>query len=174
MGRRLASFCLCLLLAACSDDSDHAQLPLGDDAGPRASDCDVPSEPEALLAYLRAGGYKSFGRESRRHPSTGPHGGEVLTYINPTLEDSLAAARSEHPVCAAAVKELFLGGDQVGGWAVFVKVREDSADGAGFYWFETMSTDADAVPDYDGDGLSLCAGCHSAGADFVLIPFPLQ
>jgi hypothetical protein len=140
----------------------------------RRENCDVPSQSAELIAFLRAGGYRSFAHESARHPSAGPHFGEVITYLNPVLEASLADGASEHPACAAAVKELFVGEDTVQGWAVFVKVRERSQDGGGFYWFETTSTAPDDDPDFAADGIALCAGCHRSGTDFVRAPFPLQ
>jgi hypothetical protein len=177
---RCLSFACALGLAGCQPGEDapgtiefDASLPDGGEDG-RREDCDVPSETAELIAFLRAGTYRSFARESARHPSAGPHFGEVITYLNPVLEASLADGANEHPACAAAVKELFVGEDTVQGWAVFVKVRERSQDGAGFYWFETTSTAADGEPDFAADGIALCAGCHRSGTDFVRAPYPLQ
>lgn len=101
----------------------------------------------------------------------------MLTYVNDLLAGSLARpeARNEgHPRCAASIKELFLGGDAVAGWAVLVKTEDDSAAGRGIYWFETTSTAADRAPAYQGAGLGLCVSCHAAGSDHVLTPWPLQ
>jgi hypothetical protein len=133
----------------------------------------VPSEPDALLSYLRRGEYRALAAESGPHPSTGPHGGRVLTYVNEPLARSLEAGNAEHPRCAAAIKELFGSGDQVSGWAVLVKTEAESSRGEGYYWLEILRKDAPA-PDYAGQGLGICVGCHSAGRDFFLAPWPLQ
>ena len=135
--------------------------------------CDVPSDPNALLAYLRSGEYQVFARESAPHPSTGPHGGRVLTYVNGLLAASLDAGAAEHPRCAASVKELFLGEDEVSGWAVFVKTQDASQSGRGYYWLEVTRTEATRA-DYEGDGIGVCVGCHSAGRDYFRAPWPLQ
>jgi hypothetical protein len=152
---------------ATSDEDPH-----GDEAS--GEPCELPSEPDALLAYLRRGDYKAFAQESGAHASTGPHGGRVLTYINDLLEQSLADENAEHPRCAASVKELFLGNDEVSGWAVLVKTAQASQGGRGYYWFETLGTNAEREPDYAGQGLGICVGCHSTGLDYFRAPWPLQ
>ncbi len=136
--------------------------------------CEVPSEPAALFDYLRSGAYKSFASESGPHASTGPHGGRVLTYVNDLLAESLDAGNAEHPRCAASVKELFLGKSDVSGWAVLVKTEERSDKGKGYYWYEITSTRSGARVDYEGQGINLCVGCHSAGRDQFRAPWPLQ
>lgn len=101
----------------------------------------------------------------------------MLTYVNDILARSLdrgSGANEGHPRCAASIKELFLGGDAVAGWAVLVKTADDSAAGRGIYWMETTSTAADRTPEYQGAGLGLCVSCHSTGRDHVLTPWPLQ
>jgi hypothetical protein len=97
-----------------------------------------------------------------------------LTYVNDALARSLDAGNSEHPRCAASVKELFLGRAEVSGWAVFVKTKTTSDGGQGFYWFETTSTEAGQRPAYQGFGLGLCVGCHASGRDYFRAPWPLQ
>ena len=54
-----------------------------------------------------------------------------------------------------------------------VKTQPGSADGQGFYWYETFGTTAGANA-IEGQGKSLWVSCHSAGRDFVLIPYPLR
>jgi hypothetical protein len=161
-------------MAGCKSDDSPGTIEFDAGSDVRRDDCDVPSDTAALIAFLRAGEYRSFAHEGARHPSAGPHFGEVVTYLNPVLEASLSAGADEHPACAAAVKELFVGQDTVQGWAVYVKVRERSHDGGGFYWFETTSTADGAEPDFAADGIALCAHCHRAGTDFARVPFPLQ
>ena len=136
--------------------------------------CEVPSEPAELIAYLQRGDYKAFERESAVHASTGPHGGRVLTYVNDVLAESLTRGNAEHPRCAASVKELFLGNDEVSGWAVFVKTEDASARGKGYYWLEITSTRPNRSADYEGQGIGICVGCHSAGRDYFRAPWPLQ
>jgi hypothetical protein len=182
-----ACFCACLGcgdpgagLATPADGADTPAMAPDDalepadasDAPPEA--CEVPSQPAELLAYLQRGDYKAFQRESAAHASTGPHGGRVLTYVNDVLFDSLGRGDAEHPRCAASIKELFLGNDEVSGWAVLVKTEEASANGKGYYWLETFSTSPNRPAAIEGQGIGACVGCHSAGSDSVLTPWPLQ
>lgn len=129
-----------------------------------------PTEVAALRAWLQAGSYLDWSAESGPHPSAGPHGGKVRTFLNPALFASLSAADVQHPAGAAAVKELYFSGETVRGWAVMVKQQADSDRGRGWYWFE----DFGSGNPFAGVGLGACTGCHSAGRDFVRIPFPLQ
>jgi hypothetical protein len=133
----------------------------------------VPATGDALNAFLAAGKYKDWPRESTRHASAGPHPSAVIAYLNPTLEASLRSGAAEHPVGAAAVKELYDAAGELNGWAVSVKVASGKA-GAGWYWYEVFGTRPDARPVADGEGVPLCFGCHTPGRDFVLTPFPLR
>ncbi len=128
-----------------------------------------PTEPAALLAWLQAGSYLDWAAESATHPSAGPHGGRVRTFLNPAIFDSLTAGDPQHPAGAAAVKELYFNGDTVRAWAVMVKLQADSNSGRGWYWYEGSGPGA-----LEGVGIGICTGCHSAGRDYVRIPFPLQ
>lgn len=156
-----------VLLAACG--GGQASTPDAPVEEPTA----VPTEPAALQAWLATREYTAWPAESAPHPSDGPHGGSVRTFVTPDLAASLAAG-TDHPAGAAAVKELFGDGDTVTGWAVSVKLAADSADGDGWYWYEVFTTDPSGVAPYQGVGLDLCTDCHAAGDDYVLIPFPLQ
>ena len=129
-----------------------------------------PTEVATLQAWLAAGYYLDWQAESGPHPSSGPHGVRVRTFLNPALFASLDAGEPQHPVGAAAVKELYFSGQTVRGWAVMVKLQGDSDRGRGWYWFEDFGSGAP----FSGVGLGACTGCHSAGRDFVRIPFPLQ
>lgn len=126
---------------------------------------------DALEAWLAGGAYKAWAAESKVHASTGPHGGNVRTYVNAVALGSLAAAQPEHPQDAALVKELY--GDSVDtliGYAVMVKTAPQSEGGANWYWYERL----DATIYADGPGVGLCTGCHGGGADYILTPYPLQ
>jgi len=129
-----------------------------------------PTAPDALLAWLQAGNYDAWAAESAPHQSTGPHGGRVRTFINPTLYDSLTAGQAQHPAGAAAVKELYLNSQRVRGWAVMVKLDDDSDGGRNWYWYEYFGSG----DPFSGNGLGICTGCHSTGRDYLRIPFPLQ
>lgn len=132
----------------------------------------VPTTPVALQAWLGKRLYACWAHESAKHASTGPHGGDIRTYLNAKLFASMQGS-GEHPEGAASVKELYGSGDEVTGWAVMVKTQAASANGQGFYWYETFGTQAGANA-IEGQGKPLCVDCHAAGKDHVLIPFPLH
>lgn len=165
--------CSIPLAPACVEDSGGTgglageELPAPDD---EADPDDVPSDSEALLAWLAAEPYLDWPAESAIHGSTGPHFGNVRTWVNPLLLESLEQGAAQHPAGSAAVKELYGSGDERLGWAVSVKLAEDSEDGEQWYWYEWYNGGLIA----QGDGISLCTGCHRGGSDFVLTPFPLQ
>ncbi|PCC66732.1 hypothetical protein SAMN02745121_00537 [Nannocystis exedens] len=126
---------------------------------------------EQLEAWLAAGAYLTWPAESQIHASAGPHGGNVRTFVNPALAESLAAADAMHPEGAASVKELYGDGtDEIVGYAVMVKLAPDSGDGDGWYWYERLNATVYA----DDIGVNLCTGCHGGGSDYVLTPWPLQ
>lgn len=149
-----------------------AGLETGSDTGspPMTDKGTIPSDPEALLAWLEEGGYLRWDAESSPHRSTGPHFGQVRTFVEPSLVESLAAGNSEHPAGAATVKELYGNGDTVRGWSVSIKLQDDSAAGYGWFWYEMYQGSVYA----SGAGARLCTGCHGDGNDYVLTPFPLQ
>lgn len=151
-------------LDGCPDVPTPTPTPTALPSGP------PPTEAAALLAWLQEGRYRDWAAESASHPSAGPHGGRVRTFLDPALFASLDAADTSHPAGAAAVKELYFNGDTVRGWAVMVKLQADSDDGRGWYWYETFGSGAPL----EGVGLGVCTGCHASGRDFVRIPFPLQ
>jgi hypothetical protein len=129
-----------------------------------------PTGEDALIAWLQAGSYLTWPAESGPHASAGPHFGTVRAFVNDALFSSLSANDTQHPVGAAAVKELYgRTGSTVRGWAVMLKVQDDSDDGRGWYWYETFNGSGGG-----GVGDPVCTGCHSVGRDFVRIPFPLQ
>lgn len=149
------------------DSSGEAPGDSTDSGGPTATP--PPTEAGALVPWLQAGMYLDWAAESGVHPSAGPHFGGVRTFVDAALFGSLQAGDPEHPVGAAAVKELYGDGDQIRGWAVLVKVAL-GAGGDGWYWFEVYDDDVLA----EGTGLAGCTGCHGSGNDFVRSPFPLQ
>lgn len=157
-----------LLLAACGTDRG-APLDIDGDA---AADLEIPVGADLLQPWLADRAYADFAAESDIHPSSGPHG-RVRTFLSPGLVASLDAGADVHPRGVAAIKELY-DGDAPNGWAVSVKIEDDSAGGAGWYWYEVFDPSPDAAPFVNGTGADGCAGCHDAGADYVLAPFPLE
>jgi hypothetical protein len=150
------------------DSSDDATSSSDDDSGGEPVDQLPPTDSAALLPWLEDGSYLAWDRESAIHPSAGPHGGDVRTYVNAALVASLASGAASHPVDAAVVKELYDDAEVVG-FAVMVKVAPGTG-GDTWYWYEIVGSSTYA----DGVDESLCWGCHEAGADQVLTPFPLQ
>lgn len=165
-GRGLARLLAPALFAAACDtaDADPVASPESDTSTPELP----PTETDALLAWLQRREYADWAAESEIHRSEGPHGGDVRTFVNLLLFESLDAGSAEHPVDAATVKELY-DGDDVVGWAVMVKVDAGSG-GATWFWYERVGTSVYA----DDVGEALCSGCHGAGTDQILTPFPLQ
>lgn len=147
--------------------SDGGPTGESDDSGGQEQPS-IPTDGAALLPWLEAGTYLEFDAESGVHPSAGPHGGGVRTFVNAPLLDSLAAGNETHPLGSGTVKELY-SGEAIIGWAVGVKIAEGSGDDT-WYWYEWLNDSVIA----DGVGVGLCANCHSDGVDYVLTPYPLQ
>jgi hypothetical protein len=126
---------------------------------------------EILEEWLAGGAYREWAVESAIHPSTGPHAGNVLTYVNAIALQSLADGNAEHPQNAATVKELYGGTmDTIIGYAVSLKTAPQSEGGDLWYWYERVNATI-----YGGElGTPLCTGCHGGGADYILTPYPLQ
>jgi len=160
--------------------ANPSEIQTGDESrGGLAADCAnldeggaVPATANDLNAWLQEKRYTCWARESAVHPSTGPHGGNVRTYLNASLSASLPTT-NDHEQGAVAVKELYGSGTtEVTGWAVSIKTDPASANGQGWYWYETFSTQPGASS-IEGQGKALCVGCHSGGRDYVLTPSPL-
>jgi hypothetical protein len=167
------------LLASCVPEG--AQEAQTNDAGPvvdafvkldapPAKVTSVPTTRPELDQFLTEERYLDFASESGLHQSEGSHFGRVITFMNPALVASLKAGNREHPVGAAAVKELYKGGQTLVGWAVIVKVAPRSNGGEGYFWFETDGGRVLA----SGVGQPVCAQCHAMGNDFILTTFPLR
>jgi hypothetical protein len=121
-----------------------------------------------MLRYLKAGLYRNWPAESAIHASTGPHFGKVRTWVNPVLAASLATGATEHPLGSAAVKELYGNSNTAAGWAVMVRTQAGTG-GKSWYWYEQYGK-----LEIAGQGDRNCTGCHAAGRDQVLTPFPLR
>lgn len=163
-----------LLGAACSG-TDSGPAPssadmvsrAGDMAGSAAGDGGTPSASttaSALVDFVRAGSYKSWKAEPAIHGSTGPHGGNVRTYVNDALYASLKAGNTSHPKGSIVVKELYGGGtSSVTGHAVDVK-----DDQTGEWVFFEGFAPSYGSPYYYRGTTNFCASCHAPGLDYVL------
>lgn len=189
----MAGMLLASALAGCGDDGDGGAggsatgtasgSPSGTATGTQAGTatgvggmgaggmaaCEVPTTTAEVEAFLAGGSYTSFTAESGPHDSAGPHFGDVRVFVNDVLLASLETGGGNHPVCSAAIKELYGNGNTVRGHSLSVKVSEGTT-GDSWYWYELYDGSTFA----DGVGESLCTGCHGGGDDFVLSPFPLQ
>ena len=140
-----------------------------------------PTQLDELFQYLNDGKYKSFvHRESKLHPSQGPHvrfNRPVRVFLSEDLAASMAAGNASHPAGSSAVKEMYRDdGKTLQGWSVAVKTQEDSDGGEGWWWYEvTSTTDPTRLGGgRAGNGVRVCTGCHASGSDFILTGYPLQ
>ena len=158
---------------ATTDPGTTGDPSAGESTGDTGAAQELPpiESAEVLEAWLADGSYKTWAAESSVHPSTGPHGGNVRTFVNAVALASLAADNAEHPKDSATVKELYGGGvDEIIGYAVSLKTAPESQGGGTWYWYERVNANIYA----DGLGVGLCTGCHGGGADYILTPYPLQ
>jgi hypothetical protein len=134
----------------------------------------VPTDATMLNMYLQAGSYKTWGAEAAIHPAGGPHPTNVRSFANPILEAAMRQGGvTKFPIGSATVKELYSGSNVLNGWAVSVKTANDGR-ASDWYWYEVLNVAPNAAPVANGNGISGCAGCHSAGTDYVRTRFPFQ
>jgi hypothetical protein len=135
----------------------------------------VPTDATKLFAWLKAGSYKNWSAESKIHASVAVHAAAARVFINSTIETSMKASNTSHPVGSALVKELYQSDYKtLRGWAVMVKTTTTNKNGSDWYWYEILSTTSGTNPVANGNGVSLCTGCHSSGKDSVRTAYPLQ
>ena len=179
---------LFVLAAACSSTSSgsDATEPAGSTVTPSPGDAQTPGTGRTSVeTWLTGGAYRAWASESAIHPSRAPspHGFNRI-YSNGTLSAAAAASTSgDWPVGSAAVKELYASANDTTpiGYAVYLKLKPDSAGGANWYWYERVPADSAAPHDANGvvaDGYgdsgpakTICVGCHSgAGTDAAHTP----
>jgi hypothetical protein len=125
---------------------------------------DAPDSAAELVPFLEAKQYAAWAAEPDYHLSAGPHGDGVRVFYSDKAAAALSAKQASFPAGAAVVKELTSQGFLYG-WAVWVKVQEDSDDGRGFYWYELIKPD---IVYGDERGSNDCVGCHTTDHDFLL------
>ena len=130
-----------------------------------------PAEVEEVLAAIEDGSYESWEAEPMRHPpgNGSPHPGEVRTFFNPTLAQSMGAGNTEHPIGSAALKESWQD-DTLSGWFIEVKVAEGTGVETWYWWSDLANVDA-----LGGDSsVAACTGCHAGGIDYVTTAYPFE
>ncbi len=157
-------------LVACGGNSTPQP---GDDQTP-------PTERVAVESWLADGAanYKTWAVEPAIHASRdpSPHGFNRI-FSNQLIADNVTAT-TPWPKGAAAVKELYASATATTpiGFAVYLKLADDSAGGSNWYWYERVPLDSEAPHDAngvvaDGNGTggpakAICVGCHTgAGSD---------
>jgi len=148
-----------------ADSDSGAESDSGADSD-TGSGSDRPAEVEAVLTAIEDESYTQWEAEPEPHPPIGnsPHG-EVRTFFNAALAESMGAGNTEHPVGAAAVKESWADGE-IAGHFVEVKVAEGTGEETWYWWSDLAGV--------DDVGVQGCLGCHSAGVDYVTTPYPFE
>lgn len=125
---------------------------------------------QTVFKWLADKNYRNYKSESAIHPSSSGQAvhGDVKIFVNEILDKSMRAGNETHPIGAVSVKELYKDRELIG-WALALKSKEDDGRGNGWYWYEILSTTDDSQPIAASLGHTMCAGCHSAGTDFIRI-----
>ncbi|MER2559730.1 MAG: hypothetical protein ABTQ32_03365 [Myxococcaceae bacterium] len=156
---------LLVVLSACGGAGFEGTLADGGVVLISAPDSGAPATPATragLLSIAQSGAYLSWKAEPAPHQTSGPHGGQVRTFVNDVLYASLKAGNTMHPRGAIAVKELFSNGTRTG-WAI------DAKDDDGVWtYFEGFEPQLNQYF-FRGSG-NLCSNCHAGGVDSVLTP----
>lgn len=119
---------------------------------------------DALTAFVKAGPYRTWKAEPAIHASTGPHGGNVRTYVNDVLYASLKAGNTSHPKGSIVVKELYGSGtSSLTGHAIDIKDEQ-----TGEWVFYEGFAPGYSSPYYFRGTANFCASCHAPGLDYVL------
>lgn len=147
-------------------EDDGADLDVGSDTLFVALET-PPTDADALVQWLRSGEYLDWEAEAAIHESTGPHFGMVRTFANSGASQKSGA---QFPPGTAFVKEMYgKSAGEVLGWSVMVRTTDASGGGA-WWWYERYGDSVYAA----SQGAGLCTGCHAAGQDLVLTPYPFQ
>jgi cytochrome P460 len=153
-------------------------------SGTSGGDAQTPPQGAAAIeAWLAKGDYKKWAAEPEIHESRSPSPHGFNRIFSNELIAKNAAGDGNWPEGAAAVKELYAAADddKPVGYAVYLKTKADSADGANWYWYERVPLDHPAPHDAkgvvadgfgnSGPGKDICVACHAAaGADAAHTP----
>ncbi len=147
-------------------------------AGGNAGDAQTPPEgATAVMAWLAKGYYKSWACEMAPHVARSPSPHNVDRICSNDIISSNAMGTGPWPKGASAVKELYTTTTDAtpGGYAVYLKTQADSAGGANWYYYGSITAGG---PTVDGMGtsaavMSACTSCHlAAGSDAAHTPSP--
>ena len=144
-----------------------------------------PQDAAGVETWLAAGGYKNWKCESAVHASRDPSPHGFNRICSNGIVEANATSTANWPKGAAAVKELYASATATTpvGYAVYVKVDDDSGAGANWYWYERVPLDSMAPHDANGvvangfggtgPAKEICVGCHAgAGSNLAHTPSP--
>jgi hypothetical protein len=125
-----------------------------------------PDGADAFWTAIHTAKYTEFAHApgyATKQPATGPHGDEVVVYVNDVVSAAIQGGKplTAWPDGALIVKDAYEGG------AVTLVAAMEKRSGA-WYWAEYG---ADGAAKYSGKP-DVCINCHASGADFVRA-FPL-
>jgi hypothetical protein len=148
-----------------------------DTAHDRLDEQTPPTNGPELETWLASGAYTAWGPASNLDkggplpgPLPPPPGGCVYCfssiYANTAVQESAAGGES-WPRGAAMVRVMFASSTDLTpmGYAVSLKLADDTAGGANWYWYERFTRDGHTEVAADGDGATgsaatSCVGCH--------------
>lgn len=162
-----------MCLWGCGDDDGSAapDAAMETDAGetPDASSLGLPNTADDVEALIAAGDYLDWVCEAVPRPMRGPSPHGAVRVCSNRVLSTYVQEPDDWLRGSAAVKELYASADDTvpTGYSYYVKVDDESADGAGWYWYERGP--AGVTADGRGgasDGSAGCVACHSvAGSD---------
>lgn len=131
---------------------------------------DVPDDRAAISGWLHALEHRAWEPQSPVR-ATSEHGGARVLF-NATLAASMRAGAAEHPIGAAAVREIYAPDlATLRGFGMMLKTGPSGQAGEGWYWYEVFAT-SPTRPVVAQVGARGCVTCHEGGVDFVHPPAP--
>lgn len=169
-------------LVGCGDDDGAVGTPdsgLEVDAGetPDAATLGLPITATEVEALIASGDYLDWVCEATPRAMRGPSShGAVRVCSNRVLSTYVTDPNEQWLRGSAAMKELYANATDTTplGYSYYVKIDDESANGAGWYWYERSDGTVTADGHGDGDdGSDGCIGCHAgAGIDDEHITSP--
>ena len=145
-----------------------------------AEDLKIPIDDlQSLKTFLQTRQYQNFPvSEPEVHPSKNVHGTRIRTFLNKEMADGLGNRLAELPKNATAVKEVYTPEGVLDGWAVSIKLDDQSDYGTNWYWIEVVDLakggPGRVTSNERGSGPEgrLCVSCHQSGYDYTLTSLP--
>ncbi|MDH4139758.1 MAG: hypothetical protein OEV43_04230 [Coriobacteriia bacterium] len=162
---------LVLAVTACRSD-DEGGPANGETSGVETTSSSAPAPPSAsslpedaatlLWQGVNDEDYTSWDAApgfTARRPAAGPHGDEVMVFVNDAVADRLRKQDAGGlPADSVLVKDVYTNGSLD---AIAIMQKTDDLR---WYWAEY---DTDGTIIAEGLEIALCADCHSEGKDFV-------